>query len=157
MLFAYLLGLCLCYSLLVLLLALFVLVALWVFVSFSLSVYAQKERARRVGASFLVPLWVALFGCSFVLLELFRCQPVSIVAKFDIKKLPTGAANFFALACVLTCVVIFPFHIFCFLSVLTFFLPVGHSTVSGMMKLLHAVSILSAFPAIHATVKKLQL
>lgn len=38
---------------------LFVLVSLWVFVfSFSLAVYAQKERALRVGASSLFLLWV---------------------------------------------------------------------------------------------------
>ena len=62
MLFAYLLGLCLCCPRLVLLPGLFVLVWLWGFVvSFSLSVYTQKERARRVGASSLVLLWVAFF------------------------------------------------------------------------------------------------
>ena len=69
--FAYLLGLCLCCPRLVLLPALFVLVSLWVFVfSFSLSDYTQKERARRVGASSLRVLWVALFGRCFVLLVL---------------------------------------------------------------------------------------
>ena len=50
--------------------------------SFSLSDYTQKERALRVGASSLVLLWVALFGCCFILLVLFRCQPVYIVIKF---------------------------------------------------------------------------
>ena len=51
-------------------------------VSFSLSVYTQKERALRVGASSLVLLCVALFGCCFIFLVLFRCQPVYIVIKF---------------------------------------------------------------------------
>ena len=51
------------------LLVLFVLVSLWVFVfSFSLSVYAQKERARRVGASSLVLLW----ACAVKFASLFR-------------------------------------------------------------------------------------
>ena len=36
------------------------LLSLWVVVSFSLSVYAQKERARRVGASSLRGFWVCL-------------------------------------------------------------------------------------------------
>ena len=59
MLFAYLLGLCLCCLRLVLLPALFVLVSLWVFVfSFSLTDYMQKERAQSVFASSLVLLWV---------------------------------------------------------------------------------------------------
>ena len=53
--------------------------------SFSLSDYAQKERALRVGASSLVLLWVALFGCCFIFLVLFRCQPVYIVIKFEEK------------------------------------------------------------------------
>ena len=78
----------------VLFLALFVLVSLGVFVSccgcvvgfsFSLSDYTQKERARRVGASSLVLLWVALSGCCFVFLVLVRCQPVYIVIKFQKK------------------------------------------------------------------------
>ena len=62
--FAYLLGLCLCCPWLVLLVAWLLLLvlsslSLWVVVvSFSLSDYAQKERARRVGASSLVLLWV---------------------------------------------------------------------------------------------------
>ena len=61
--FAYLLGLCLCYPRLVLLAAwLLIMVlsslSLWVVVvSFSLTVYTQKERALRVGASSLVLLW----------------------------------------------------------------------------------------------------
>lgn len=37
--------------------------SLWVVVSFSLSVYTQKERARRVGASSLVLLWVVGLLC----------------------------------------------------------------------------------------------
>ena len=53
--------------------------------SFSLSDYTQKERARRVGASSLVLLWVALFGCCFIFLVLVRCQPVYIVIKFEEK------------------------------------------------------------------------
>ena len=53
--------------------------------SFSLSDYTQKERAFRVGASSLVLLWVALFGCCFIFLVLFRCQPIYIVIKFEEK------------------------------------------------------------------------
>ena len=83
-----------------------------VVVSFSLSDYTQKERAQ-VLASSLVLLWVALFGCCFVLCELVRTQSVNIVTKFYIKIFAAGAANFFALACVLTCIVVFPFHISC--------------------------------------------
>ena len=56
--------------------------SLWVVVSFSLTVYAQKERAQSVFASSLVLLCVALFGCCFIFLVLFRCQPVYIVIKF---------------------------------------------------------------------------
>ena len=51
-------------------------------VSFSLSVYTQKERAHRVGASSFRVLWVALSGCGFIFLVLVRCQPVYIVIKF---------------------------------------------------------------------------
>ena len=96
-------------ALLVLLPALFVLVSLWLFVvvSFSLSDYTQKERAQSVFfASSLVLLWVALFGCCFVLLELSRTQAVNIVTKFYIKIFAAGAAYCFALACVPTCVVV---------------------------------------------------
>ena len=50
--------------------------------SFSLSDYTQKERARRVGASSLVLLWVALFGCCFIFLVLVWCQPVYIIIEF---------------------------------------------------------------------------
>ena len=45
----------------------------------------KKERAHRVGASSLVLLWVALFGCCFIFLVLVRCQPVYIVIKFEEK------------------------------------------------------------------------
>ena len=95
---------------------------LWVFgcvvgFSFSLADYTQKERAQRFClASSLVLLWVALFGCCFVLLELGRTQAVNIVTKFYIKIFAAGAAYCFALACVPTCVVVslsfFSFHIF---------------------------------------------
>ena len=66
--FAYLQGLCFVILFLSSLPALFVLVSLWVFVcvvvSFSLSDYTQKERARRVGASSLRGLLfpLLLFG-----------------------------------------------------------------------------------------------
>ena len=84
-------------------------------VSFSLADYAQKERAQSVClASSLVLLWVVLSCCCFILCELVRTQSVNIVTKFYIKIFAAGAANFFALACVLTCVVVFPFHIFFF-------------------------------------------
>ena len=57
--------------------------SLWVVVSFSLSVYAQKERAQSVVlASSLRLLWVALSGCGFIFLVLVRCQPVYIVIEF---------------------------------------------------------------------------
>ena len=45
----------------VLFLALFVLVSLWVMFIFPFRMYRQKERARRVGASSLVLLWVGLY------------------------------------------------------------------------------------------------
>ena len=114
-------GFCLCCLWLVLLVALasaLGLVSLWVVVvSFSLSDYTQKERARRVGASSLVLLWVALFGCCFIFLVLVRCQPVYIVIKFEGKVIYPSAVNFFALACVPACVVVnlscFTFHISC--------------------------------------------
>ena len=51
---------------------------------FPFRMYRQKERARRVGASSLGVLWVALFVCCFVLLELGRTQAVNIVTKFYI-------------------------------------------------------------------------
>ena len=73
----------------------------------------KKGRKGLCLASSLVLLWVALFGCRFVLCELVRTQSVSIVTKFYIKIFAAGAANFFALACVLTCIVVFPFHISC--------------------------------------------
>ena len=55
--------------------------SLWVVVSFSLSVYTQKERARRVGASSLVLLCVFRFLCSYrktpsLCIWLFRVRPV---------------------------------------------------------------------------------
>ena len=120
--FALLLSFCLSFSLfapVVLWLSSFF--ALFLFVGccflFPFGLYVQKERARRVGASSLVLLWVALFGCCFVLCELVRTQSVNIVTKFYIKIFAAGAANFFALACVLTCVVVnlscFSFHIYC--------------------------------------------
>ena len=57
--------------------------SLWVVVvSFSLADVWAKERARRVGASSLRGLWVALSCCCFIFLVLFRCQPVYIVIKF---------------------------------------------------------------------------
>ena len=83
-------------------------------VSFSLSDSMHKERARRVGASSLGVLWVALSCCCFVFLVLGRTQAVNIVTKFYIQIFAAGAANFFALACVLTCIVVFPFHISCY-------------------------------------------
>ena len=63
--FAYLLGLCLCYPRLVLLAAWLLLLvlsslSLWVVVSFSLTVYPQKERAQFLASS-LVLLW-ACYG-----------------------------------------------------------------------------------------------
>ena len=73
--FAYLLGLCLCCPLLVLLPALFVLVSLWVFVfSFSLADYMQKRKGAKVLllASSLRVLWVALSGCRFIFLVFVR-------------------------------------------------------------------------------------
>ena len=74
----------------------------------------KKGRKGLSLASSLVLLWVALFGCCFVLCELVRTQSVNIVTKFYIKIFAAGAANFFALACVLTCVGVFPFHIYFF-------------------------------------------
>ena len=75
----------------------------------------KKGREGLSLASSLVLLWVALSGCGFVLCELVRTQSVNIVTKFYIKIFAAGAANFFALACVLTCVVVnlsfFSFHI----------------------------------------------
>lgn len=57
--------------------------SLWVVVvSFFLADVWAKERARRVGASSLRGLWVALSGCCFIFLVLVRCQPVYIVIKF---------------------------------------------------------------------------
>ena len=90
--------------------------SLWLFgcvvgVAFSLAVYAQK--GRNFLASSLVLLWVALFCCCFVLCELVRTQSVNIVTKFYIKIFAAGAAYGFAFACVLTCIVVFPFHISC--------------------------------------------
>lgn len=52
--------------------------------SFSLSDYTQKERAQFLASS-LVLLWVALFGCCFIFLVLFRCQSIYIVIKFEEK------------------------------------------------------------------------
>ena len=44
----------------------------------------KKERAQFLASS-LVLLWVALFGCCFIFLVLFRCQPIYIVIKFEEK------------------------------------------------------------------------
>ena len=79
---------------------------------FPFRMHRQKERAQFLASSLGV-LWVALFGCGFVLCELVRTQSVNIVTKFYIKIFAAGAANFFALACVLTCIVVSPFHISC--------------------------------------------
>ena len=54
-------------------------------------------------------------------------------------------------------VVVDCFHRFIVLCCLYFLFPFGYSAASGIMKLFVAVSILSAFPAIHANVRKLRL
>ena len=129
-----------------------------VLVAFCCFLFPIGLHAKRKGAKVLllassgVLLWVALFVCRFVLCELLLIQSVNIVTKFYIKILATGAANFFALACVFTCVVVFPFHISCVWSVYILS-PFGYSAASGITKLFAAVSILSASPAIQATEK----
>ena len=103
-----------------------------VVVCFSLSDgfrYKKKGRKGLSLASSLVLLWVSLFDCGFELKVFVRAQPVNIVTKFHIKILDAGAANCFAFAGVLTCVIVslffFSFHISFFCLVLTFFFPLG--------------------------------
>ena len=95
--FAYLLGLCLCCPWLVLLSALFVLVSLWVFVcvvvSFSLSVYPQKERALRVGASSLGVLFCRSNSCNVVKKLRCRCFGFFQFVRFILPTNTTGVGR----------------------------------------------------------------
>ena len=83
MLFAYLLGLCLCCPRLVLLHCLCGSLGVLLFL-FPFRTTRQKERAQRFVPCVLSlrVSWVALSGCGFIFLVLVRCQPVYIVIKF---------------------------------------------------------------------------